>query len=296
MKPTNAILLALTAILLWSTLALAGAGLQEVPRLLLLGVTLLTSGLTSLVRHGGWHVPLKTLLVGVGGIFGYHFLYFTAFASAPAVEVNLINYLWPLLIVVLTPLILPGTRLRPNHVIGALFGLAGAALIATGGKMHLQLQYLPGYAAAISAALIWAVYSLLTKRLPPFPTDAVGVFCLISGLLSLGIYFLSGGTLAQVARVSSSQWIFLLLVGIGPMGAAFFFWDAGLKRGDSRVIGSLAYLTPLLSTLNLVLFAGQRLTVISFAAMCLIILGALLGSWSGGKPKREAAADPEKAS
>jgi len=95
--------------------------------------------------------------------------------------------------------------------------------------------------------------------------------------------------------VSSSQWIFLLLVGIGPMGAAFFFWDAGLKRGDSRVIGSLAYLTPLLSTLNLVLFADQRLTIISFAAMCMIILGALLGSWSGGKPKGEAAADPEKA-
>jgi len=295
MRPTNAILLALTAILLWSTLALAGSGLQDVPRLLLLGVTLLTSGLTSLVRRGGWRVPLKVLLVGVGGIFGYHFLYFTAFANAPAVEVNLINYLWPLLIVVLTPLILPGTSLRANHILGAVLGLAGASLIATGGRADLQLQYLPGYAAALGAALIWALYSLLTKRLPPFPTDSIGVFCLISGMLSLGIYFLGGGTLAQIARVSTAQWLFLLLVGIGPMGAAFFFWDAGLKRGDSRVIGSLAYLTPLLSTLNLVLFAGQRLTAVSFAAMCLIILGALLGSWRSGRPKPEPAAEAGKA-
>ncbi|MHB0966594.1 MAG: EamA/RhaT family transporter, partial [Bellilinea sp.] len=99
MKSGSHIILALIAILLWSTLALAGNGLQTVPRFLLLGVTLITSGTISLFRRDGWHIPLKVFLVGVGGIFGYHFLYFTAFAMAPAVETNLINYLWPLLIV-----------------------------------------------------------------------------------------------------------------------------------------------------------------------------------------------------
>jgi drug/metabolite transporter (DMT)-like permease len=281
LKFNHPILLALIAILVWSTLALAGNGLQSVPRFLLLGVTLCTSGMISLFRRAGWRVPLNVFVVGVGGIFGYHFLYFTAFANAPAVETNLINYLWPLLIVILSPLVLPGTRLRPNHILGAITGLAGASLIATGGKPNLQLVYLTGYSAALGASVIWAVYSLMTKRLPPFPTDTIGAFCLISGVLSLGIYFLQGGTLGEIATVTPGQWVFLILVGIGPMGAAFFFWDAALKRGDPRVIGSLAYLTPLLSTLNLVIFAGQRLSLVSFFAMCLIIVGAVIGAWSG---------------
>jgi len=281
MKTTHPILLALAAIILWSTLALAGSGLQEVPRLLLLGVTLTTSGLTSLVRRKGWQVPLKTFLVGVGGIFGYHFLYFIAFAHAPAVEANLINYLWPLLIVFLSPLVLPGTKLRTHHILGALVGLAGASLIATGGKPHLQVTYLAGYGAALGAAVIWALYSLLTKRLPPFPTDSIGVFCLISGMLSFGIYFINGGSTQEISTIAPLQWLFLILVGIGPMGAAFFFWDAAIKGGDPRVIGSLAYLTPLLSTINLMIFAGQRMTWISFLAMCLIIAGAVIGAGIG---------------
>ena len=281
MKSFSPILLALIAILLWSTLALAGNGLQTIPRLLLLGVTLTTSGMISLVRTDGWRVPIKVLLVGVGGIFGYHFLYFTAFAHAPAIETNLLNYLWPLLIVVLAPLLLPGTRLRVNHIIGAICGLVGAALIATGGSLKFEIQYLAGYSAALGAAIIWAVYSLLTKRLPPFPTSSVGVFCLISGLLSLGIYFIDGGTMRAVGEILPEQWIFLILVGIGPMGAAFFLWDAALKKGDPRTIGSLAYITPLLSTLNLILFAGKDLTLLTLLAMVLIIAGAVIGSWQG---------------
>jgi len=279
LKSIHPILLALIAILLWSTLALAGNGLQEIPRFLLLGITLLTSGMTSLVRRNGWRVPIKVILVGVGGIFGYHFLYFTAFAHAPAVEANLINYLWPLLIVFLSPLVLPGTKLRAHHILGVIFGLAGASLIATGGKAHLQVTYLAGYGAALGAAVVWALYSLLTKRLPPFPTDSIGVFCLISGMLSFGIYFINGGSTQEISTIAPLQWLFLILVGIGPMGAAFFFWDAAIKGGDPRVIGSLAYLTPLLSTLNLVLFTSQKITVISLFAMCLIIAGAVIGSW-----------------
>ncbi|MHB0987852.1 MAG: DMT family transporter [Bellilinea sp.] len=291
MKFVSPIILALIAILLWSTLALAGNGLQTVPRFLLLGVTLITSGTISLFRRDGWHVPLKVFLVGVGGIFGYHFLYFTAFAMAPAVETNLINYLWPLLIVLFSPLLLVGTRLKANHILGAICGLAGASLIATGGKPNLQVQFLSGYAAALGAAITWAIYSLLTKRLSPFPTSSIGAFCLISGLLSLSIYFIQGGSLNTVGMVTPMQWFFLILVGIGPMGAAFFLWDAALKHGDPRAIGSLAYLTPLLSTLNLVIFAGQNLTLISFLAMLLIIAGAVIGSWSGKMRSSKTVAD-----
>lgn len=278
MGRVNPFFLAGGAILLWSTLALAGSSLQNVPRFLLLAVTLVTGGSIAIFRRRGWRIPLCTLLVGVGGIFGYHFLYFTAFAHAPAVETNLINYFWPILIVLLSPLILPGTRLHLNHVFGAFFSIIGAGLIATDGKLSLQVLYLAGYSAAFGAALTWAVYSLMTKRLPPFPTESIGVFCLVSGLLSLGLFALQGNLAKNLASVAPMDWFYLVLVGIGPMGAAFYCWDAALKGGDTRIIGALAYLTPLLSTLNLIIFAGKRLTVVTFIAMCLIIAGALVGS------------------
>ena len=83
---------------------------------------------------------------------------------------------------------------------------------------------------------------------------------------------------APPLAVSARAWGILVLLGVGPMGLAFYLWDAAMKRGDPRVIGALAYLTPLLSTLLLVLGGGRRLTLGSGCAMGLILGGALLGS------------------
>lgn len=278
---TTATLLALLTVLLWSFLAFFGAQVSHLPPFLVVGVALCVSGFVGLVKLREWRVPLRTLAVGIGGIFGYHFLYFSAFQYAPAVEANLINYLWPLLIVLLSPVFLPGFRLRPNHLVGALVGLAGAGLIVSGGRLSavgLDAANLRGYLLAAGAAVTWASYSLLTKRLPPFPTAAVAGFCLASGLLSLGAYALSAGPDAAAVRLTARDGLFLLLLGAGPMGAAFFTWDAALKRGDPRVIGSLAYLTPLTSTLVLVLVGGRTLTWVTVLAMALIVSGAVIGS------------------
>lgn len=268
---------ALAAIVLWGFLALLGSRLVRLPTLLMTGIALSIGGCVGLLKVREWKVPLRTFLTGVGGIFGYHFLLFTAFRHAPTVEANLINYLWPLLIVLLSPVILSGYGLRPRHVLGALAGLAGAALIVTGGSLSLDAANLPGYLAAFGAALVWALYSLLTKRLPPFRSGAVGGFCLCSGLLALAVFLVESGP-GGFTALRSSDWLFLVPLGMGPMGAAFYLWDASLKRGDPRVIGSLSYLTPLLSTLALVAIGGKAFTALSAVAMALIVAGAAVGS------------------
>lgn len=273
------VLFALLAIGLWSTLALLGSQLTHLPPFLMLGMALGISGLASFLWPKAWRIPWKTLAVGVGGIFGYHFLYFRAFALAPAVEANLINYLWPLLIVLLSPLVLPGMRLHWRHAWGALFGLAGAALILTGGQLSLKARYLPGYLLAGAAALTWALYSLLSRRLSPFPTASVTAFCTAGSLLAFAFHLATGGSLSALAALRPHDRWLLLLIGAGPMGLAFFFWDAALKQGDPRTIGALAYLTPLLSTLNLAVWAGQRLTWVHGTALLLIVAGAVVGSW-----------------
>src|SRR5690349_19270104 len=111
---------ALGAIALWASLASLGVTLKHVPPFLLTGLALVIGSVPAwpLARH--WKVPGRTLALGIYGLFGYHLLLFIALRVAPPVEANLVNYLWPLLIVVLSPLILPGMRLKGAHVAAAL--------------------------------------------------------------------------------------------------------------------------------------------------------------------------------
>jgi drug/metabolite transporter (DMT)-like permease len=274
----SSLVLALLTILLWSFLGFFTSKLTHVPPFLQVGITLTIAGMVGAVRIRAWKVPLRTFLVGTGGIFGNIFFYYSAFQMAPVIEANLINYLWPLLIVLLSPLFLQGYHLRIHHLAGALLGLIGTWLVLSGGHLQIQAQYLPGYISAALAGLIWACYSLETKRLPPFSSGAVGGFCLTAGLLSLGVYFSQNTDPALWPNLSQSDWLYLTLMGIGPCAVAYFMWDAAIKRGDPRIIGSLTYLTPLTSTLVLVLLGGNVLSTTALLAMLFIISGAVIGS------------------
>jgi drug/metabolite transporter (DMT)-like permease len=285
----GSIALALCAICIWSSLAVLGTRVSHLPALLTVGVALCVGGLAGAFRARDWKVPLGTFAIGVGGIFGYHFLLFSAFRTAPAVETNLLNYLWPLLIVLLSPLYLPGLKLTLRHAAGASLGLAGAFIVVGGGRLEPDLSHLGGYLLAASAAFVWASYSLLTKRVRPFSTGAVGGFCLASGLLSLIAFAVerAASPTPEPIAIGGGDWLCLLLLGLGPMGGAFFAWDAALKRGDPRAIGSLAYLTPLLSTLNLVLLGGKAFSATAAGAMALIVAGAALGTFEPGWLRRK---------
>jgi drug/metabolite transporter (DMT)-like permease len=269
------LLLALAAVLLWSTLAAMSLKLRGMPPFLLVGVTLLIGSLVSVHRVREWRAPWKVIALGVYGLFAYHLTLFVALRNAPAVEANLINYLWPLLIVVLTPAFVTGQHLTPRHLAGALLGFLGAALLVTGGKFSFEWRYAGGYALAAGAALIWSTFSLATSRLGSIPTAMVGLFCAVSGALAL----LCHAVFEPRYTFSPGDWPWLTALGLGPMGLAFFAWDAALKRGDPRAIGLLSYLTPLLSTVVLAVTGGGELSSVAFAAMGLIVGGALLGTW-----------------
>ncbi len=264
----------LAAVLLWSTLATLALQLSRMPPFLLVGSALLIGSLCSIGRISQWRVPLPTLLLGIYGLFGFHFCLFLALRYAPPVQANLINYLWPLLIVLLSPAFLSGYALKPRHIAAASLGFAGAMLIVTGGRFDFRSEYGLGYLLAAMSAFIWASYSLMTKRVEPFPNAAIGLFCLVAGALSLLMHF----ALERRYALAAGDLPFLLLLGLGPMGTAFFLWDAALKNGDPRIIGSLAYLTPLLSTLMLIATGKGAFTPTAATAMLLIIGGAALGS------------------
>jgi drug/metabolite transporter (DMT)-like permease len=280
---SRAHLFALGAIALWASLAALGVALQHVPPFLMTGIALLVGSLVALPLSGfDWRVarmPWPTLALGVYGLFGYHFLLFMALRHAPPVQANLINYLWPLGMVVMAPLFLPGTAVTGKHLAAAVVGFAGAALAITGGQdlsglgsMNSAANW--GYLWALGAAFVWASYSLMTQRVAAFPTAALGLFGLVSGLLALGCHF----WLERPVVLDARDWLYLMAMGLGPLGAAFYLWDAALKRGDARQIGLLSFLTPLGSTLVLLWVRGESPSLATLAAAVLIVGAAWVGT------------------
>jgi drug/metabolite transporter (DMT)-like permease len=281
MTPRAATLIGLTAILMWSLLSVLTVATGKIPAFQLAAMTFAIGALVAfasfLFRPSAFNAlrqPLVAWVVGVGGLFGYHALYFLALRFAPPAEAGLLNYLWPLLIVLFSSL-LPGERLAPHHIIGALLGLAGTVLLFAGNGASFAPGQIPGLAAAFVAAFVWAGYSVMSRKLKAVPTDAVAGFCLATALLAALVH---GVVETTVWPETVGQWLAIVALGVGPVGAAFFVWDIGMKRGDIRVLGAASYATPLLSTLFLILAGVAQPTATIAIAAILIAGGGLIAA------------------
>ena len=280
----TATLIGSSAILMWGSLALFTTQTGAVPPFLL---STLAFGISTSLIVVKWlayrenvikHLqqPPRAWIVGVTGLFGYHFFYFMALRHAPPVNAGLIAYMWPLLIVLFSTL-LPGEKLRWFHLVGAIFGLAGAAILITGGVAlpGFQTEFMFGYFMAICCALTWSFYSVANRRFGEVPTAAVGGFCAATAILSALCHL---GFETTIWPVGTRQWLAVFGLGLFPVGMAFFTWDYGTKHGDIKVLGALAYAAPLISTTLLILF-GQGEATWAVGLGCLMIVGgAVLAS------------------
>lgn len=288
MTQTKATIIGFTAVLMWALLALFTIGSAPVPPFLLNALCFGIGGMIGLIwtaRRGFGvlrSVSWKVYAFGTLGLFGYHFLYFTAFRIAPTAETGLIAYLWPLFIVLFSGL-LPGERLRPLHIVGALTAFAGAALIVLRGGVDLAGASAPGLTLGFACAITWAAYSVLSRRLGDVPTESVAVFCLATAALSVIAHIATEET---IWPQSLGGWGSVLALGIGPVGAAFFTWDIGMKKGDIQLLGVASYAAPLLSTLALVAAGITPATPVIGVAATLIAGGAALAARASAKPVR----------
>jgi len=284
MGPT---LIGFSAIAMWALLALFTAASGAVPPFQLSAMCFAIGALIGVAaiardpsRLAAFKQPVAVWALGIGGLFGYHFLYFTALRNAPAVEAGLIAYLWPLLIV-LGSALLPGEKLGWHHVVGALMGLAGTAFLLTGNSEASFVDGMGrsgnmlGYGAAFLCAFTWAGYSLLSRRFGQVPTDVVTGFCAATAILSLIAHL---GLETTVWPDGAFQWLAVLGLGLGPVGLAFYAWDYGVKNGDIQVLGASSYAAPLFSTLILIVFGYGSATPAIIAACLLITGGAALAA------------------
>ncbi|WP_437955035.1 EamA family transporter [Sorangium sp. So ce119] len=282
-----ATLAGVAAIGLWGSLALLSTSVSRLPPLQVLASTFAIAallGLARVARRGGGargdgalralRQPLSGWLLGVGGLFGYHALYFYAVSAAPPVQVSLIAYLWPLLIVLFSAA-LPGGRLRRRHVAGALLGLAGVwTVLAAAGDVGLRAAHAPGYLAALGCALVWSTYSVVQRRFADVPADAVAGSCAATAALGLAGHL----ALERTVVPSAGEALGLLALGLGPVGAAFFAWDLATKHGDLPQLGVLSYGAPVLSTLLLCVAGRAEASPRLLAACALVAAGGLVAT------------------
>jgi drug/metabolite transporter (DMT)-like permease len=272
----NATAVGFLAILMWSLLALLTALTGRVPPFQLIAMSMLVGALAGMVT---WpfrrfdprrlRLPAAVWATGILGLFGYHFFYFTALRNAPAAPASLIAYLWPMLIVTGSAL-LPGERLRWFHLLGATLGLCGAALLLLRRGWEVPDGNIGiGYASAFLCALIWSSYSVLSRRQKSAPSDAVAIYCLSSAVMAAFCHLLFEETVWPAGFL---QWLAIAGLGAMPVGLAFYAWDYGVKHGNIQLLGSAAYLAPLLSTVLLVA-AGLAAPSASLVAACLLIVG-----------------------
>lgn len=280
----RATLIGFSAIAMWALLALFTDLSGRTPPFLLSAITFaigtavgLAARLLSPAPRSAVKIPFQVWIIGIAGLFGYHFFYFTALRNAPAVEASLIAYLWPLLIV-LGSALMPGERLRWNHVAGALLGLMGTVLIVMkGGSLAFESRYAFGYVMAGVCAFLWSGYSLLSRRFPDVPTSVVTWFCAATSLLSLLCHLALEQTILPETPL---QWLAVLGLGLMPVGAAFYAWDIGVKHGNIQVLGAASYAAPLLSTLVLIGAGVAEPSLRIVVACVLITAGAVLAAKS----------------
>jgi drug/metabolite transporter (DMT)-like permease len=293
--PLRATLAGCGAIALWAFLGLLSRGAATIPPLQLTAMAFAVSATLGLLvvaargRLATLRQPPLAWLHGVGGLALYHALYFAALDLAPPAEAGLVNYAWPLLIVLFSAPLL-GLRLRWVHALGTLAAAAGCLLLLgqNGGGPRGAGVWL-GDGLAFAAAITWALYSVLSRRMHAVPTEAVAGFCAAAALL------------AGAGHLAFEHWVWpdsrailaILALGAGPLGGAFFLWDIGMKRGDPRQLGTLAYATPVLSTLLLCLGGYAPWSVTLAAAALMVAVGGLVASRGRATAPSQTAPSPQ---
>ncbi len=270
------------AILLWSSLALLTTAASSIPPFQMAAMSFTIGGCLGLIittwrgRLSTLHQPAPVWLLGIFGLFGYHALYFAALQLAPPAEANLINYFWPLLIVLFAAWLLPDEIIRPRHILGAVLGFAGIGCLVFGkGFTNFTYQAWLGFFLAGASSIVWALYSVLTRRLKSTPTDAVTGFCLVTAFLSAICHFMFE---TSVWPLNEAALISVISAGLGPVGAAFYLWDIGMKQGNIALLSIASYATPILSTFWLICAGKVYPTVYLLGACVLIASGAFTAS------------------
>lgn len=282
--------LGVMALILWSVLALLGNLTADVSAFQLLSLCFFIAALLMPIKRimqGASPLPkpeltIRQWLFGTIGLFGFHFCYFVALKFAPAIEVSLIVYSWPLL---LTLFVATRTTLLSAFIGGVLGFLGIISIVAGGESINVDSQHTVGYLLAICCSVIWSCYSWFLTR-SNNSVDDVGWLCLVVAILALVAHGVMeaehGASLSMLylplLQLSLIEWVGVILLGLGPVGGAFYLWDIALKQGNQPLLASMSFGTPLASAIVLALAGLNAWSANIIIALTLILIGAIIAN------------------
>jgi len=289
MKPERrALIFALLAVLLWSTVATAfKLALETLSPRWLLALASVTSWLfltAYLVQQRRFRQalsaikdsPLFFLRQGMINPLFYYLVLFQAYALLPAQQAQAINYTWALTLSVLAVPLL-GQRLFGRDIIALALAYIGVLVIATEGQLlALNFTSVGGVLLALFSTLLWALYwiwNTATKQPPE-----VGLWCGFAWATPLTVLvalFWDGHQ--SLFSASSSSLMSALYVGLFEMGITFLLWQKAMQETDrAAAIGSLIFLSPFLSLIFISQILGEAIHPATFVGLVLIIAGLLV--------------------
>lgn len=281
----RALLLALGAVLMWSTVATAFKLSLEhlapiqllawacVASVLTLGLLLLVTGRLPAVLQGSRSDYLRSLGLGVINPLAYYIVLFEAYDRLPAQEAQPLNYTWAFTLALLAVPLL-GQRLTRMDIIGGLVAYGGVWTIATRGQvLSAEFANPVGVALALGSTVLWALYWIYSARDRRDPL--VALFCNFAMALPLVLL-----VYAVTTGVSLPDWRGLAgaaYVGVFEMGLAFALWLGAMRltRSTAR-ISNLIFLSPFLSLFFIRAFVGESILPSTWVGLALIIAGLAL--------------------
>jgi drug/metabolite transporter (DMT)-like permease len=275
------------AIALWATtIAVVGSLAQGLGVWLAAGVTYGVAGglgwLLGGARARGWRRLPRVYVLTCGALFVAYMVLLTAAIGAARgasdlAAVSMLNYLWPALTVALSVPLL-GYRASGWLWPSLLLGSGGAWLVIAGDDPRAAWAdpNLTAWLCAAGAALAWAGYSNLTRRLCAGHTeDAVPVFMLASSLVIAVGGVIAGDDLLALGRADALTWAALLYMAALPGWLAYGLWDRAMRAGNHTLVAAASYATPLASALAIAAVHGLALSWQVVAAALLVLAGGL---------------------
>lgn len=268
------------ALLFWSMAAVLTTQLKNIPLFEILSIVMSISFLMTAAKltiQDQWNKikqPIILWVIGIIGVYGNNLFYVTAFKYAPPAQVDLINYFWPILIVIFAGL-LPNEKFSLKYILASIFGLCGVFVLIIGhhGTMSFHTSYLKGYFFAFMDAIVWSAYTLTSRYYYKTPMEMVGMYCGIGAVISIISHF----HFEHFISPSGKEWFCLIAMGLTTQGFAYFLWDYGVKHGDFKLLGVLSYANPIISVGMLVML-GMAHTSFALVIACLLVtLGGLIG-------------------
>lgn len=277
---------AISAILLWSTVATAfEISLRYMSPEMLLFIASLTAvfvlfflsfftgNLNSILKSDISGLK-KSAMNGFLNPFLYYMILLEAYSLLPAQIAQPLNYLWPVMLVLLSVPLL-GQKLKTLSVVSAIIGFIGVYIISTRGNIFgFKIENPLGVALASGSSIIWALYWIFTQK-DKRPEIVKLFWNFIFGFIYVSIYI---SLFSNFQKIEFNGYLSSLYVGLFEMGISFFLWMKAMQLSERNdLISNFVFLSPFLALIFIHFILGEQIYNTTYIGLVFIVSGIFIG-------------------